>query len=206
MSRSTRAVVGGVVAFVLVLVAAVSGAVVLVGTAQLRGDGGSLSGFEPVPGGSPFVDPVTVQAEVLDIDGEGGEDTGDVYGWASVDVAFETPDGTTEVAYVDLGPQTDDSPPVPEVGDTIEVVHERGEPSFVLRADDPQLTGEPGDVAPDAVSLEDQRGAAEQLVRRSGVLALSALVLAVVVGLLTLVAVRRAPVDRPVEPDTVAVG
>lgn len=201
MDRSTRAVLGGVVVFVLVLVAAVSGAVVLVGAAQLRDDGGWFASDE-APFDGPFMDPVTVQAEVLDIDGDVGVD----YGWASADVAFEAPDGTREVAYVDLGEQTDDSPPLPEVGDRIEVVHERTEPSFVLRADDPQLTGELPEVGPEAASGEEQRAAARDLVRRSGVLALSALGLAVVVGLVTLVAVRRAPPARPAEPATVAVG
>lgn len=202
MNRSTRAVVGGVVVFVLLLVAAVSGAVVLVGTAQLRDDDAWFSDVSG-PGVGPFVDPVTVQAEVLDIDGETSDG---MDGWASADVAFEAADGTREVAYVDLGPQAADSPPLPEVGDTIEVVHERDQPSFVLRADDPQLTGELPDVEPDAASLEERRDAAAQLVRRSGVLALSALALAVVAGLVTLVAARRAPEDRPAEPETVAVG
>lgn len=206
MSRSTRAVVGGVVVFVLVLVAAVSGAVVLVGTSQPRDDDW-WGAYEPAPAGSPFMDPVTVDAEVLDIDGDPVDpEPGQGYGWASADIVFETSDGTREVAYVDLGPQGDDSPPLPEVGDTIEVVHERDQPSFVLRADDPQLTGELPDVEPDAAGVEEQRTAAQVLVRRSGVLALCALVLAVVVGLATLVAVRRAPGDRPAEPDTVAVG
>lgn len=188
MQRTSRAVAGGVVVFVLVLVAAVSGLVALVGGSQLGVEGG-----EPMTqaGGEFFMDPVTVEAEVLDVDGEADGD----YAWLSVDVRFDTPDGGTEVAMVDLGERTAESPPPPQVGDVIEIVHERDEPGFAVRADDPMLTEERAD---DIGSIDPgQRAAAEALVRRSTLLAVCSLGLALLLGALTVVAVARAPAPAP---------
>lgn len=203
MTRATRAAVGVVVGFVLLLVAGVAGLVAVVAAGQEPGVGSAFS--EPV--GPFFRAPVTAQAEVLDIDGEvGGE-----FGWATADVAFTTPDGRTEVSSVDLGPQDSDSPPLPEVGDTIDVVFEAEEPSFVLRADDPMLTGgipDDGTEAPPSGSETQDRveeqAALDAVVRRTGGLALVALVGALAVGVVTVLAVRRAP-HQVREPDSVAV-
>ncbi|WP_380164106.1 hypothetical protein [Jannaschia sp. R86511] len=183
MTRSSRAAVGAVAVLVLVLVAAVSGLVALVGSAQLRDDTAS-TGFED-PGTDLFPDPVTVRAEVLDVDGVPAD------GWLSVDVAFETEDGGREVATVDLGEQEADAAR-PQVGDTIEVVHERSDPSWVLRADDPMLTGATVDegIEPDP---QASRAAAQALVDRTRALSLGSLGLALLLVLLTVVAVRRAP-------------
>jgi hypothetical protein len=198
---------GAVVCFVLVLVAAVSGLVAAVGSDQLREDGWPATGVSG-PGPEMFTDPVTVDAEVLDLDGDVGPGAGGEVGWASADVVFETEAGQREVVYVDLGEQTADSPPLPQVGDTIEVVYERGEPGFALRADDPALGGSPdgrADASSDPSGTQ-VREATQAVVRRSAVLALSSLLLAVLVGLIAVVAVRRAPQERVAEPPTVAVG
>ncbi len=188
MPRSSRAAAGAVAVLVLLLVAAVSGLVAAVGAAQGRADGW----FVPVDesGSAFFIDPVTVEAEVLDVDGDQEVD----YGWASVDVAFDT-GGGREVSVVDLGEQDGTSPPLPQVGDTITVVHERSDPSFVLRADDPVLTGEPVDEDP-GITADQAREVGEALVARTRALALGSLVLAVVVAAVTVVAVRRAPPAR----------
>lgn len=183
MPRSTRAAVGGVTVLVLLLVAAVSGLVAVVAAAQEQ-DGGWFVSVEG-PTGDYFVDPVEVDAEVLDVDG-------DDYGWASVDVAFDTEDGGREVALVDLGEQDESSPPLPQVGDTVAVVHERAEPSFVLRADDPMLTGMPDETV-EQPSAEEALAAAQELVARMRTLALVSLALAVASVVVTVVAVRRAP-------------
>lgn len=186
--RSTRAAAGGVVVLVLLLVAAVSGLVATVAAAQVRGDG--WFAYEQSSPGAWFSDPVEVQAEVLDVDGDRVDG-----GWASVDVAFDTEDGDRKVTVVDLGEQDGSGPPLPEVGDTIAVVHERSDPSYALRADDPMLTGEPVDetVGP---TPEEARAAAQELVDRMRTLALGSLVLAVLLAVVTVVAVRRAPVPR----------
>lgn len=198
MPRSSRAAAGGVVVLVLLLVAAVSGLVAAVAAAQVRGEGWTT--YEEPPAGEFFTDPVTVQAEVLDVDG----DQGDGFGWASADVAFETDAGGREVAVVDLGEQDGTSPPLPEVGDTLTVVHERADPSYVLRADDPMLTGEVVDDVP-GVTAEEAREEGEALVARTRALALASLGLAVLVAVLTVVAVRRAPPGRGwAEPPAVA--
>ncbi|MGJ7439436.1 hypothetical protein [Aquipuribacter sp. MA13-6] len=186
MPRSSRAAVGGVVVLVLLLVAAVSGLVAAVAAAQVRGGGPSAS--EAQPAEEWFTDPVTVEAEVLDVDGDRAG------GWASVDVAFDTEVGR-KVSVVDLGEQDGSSPPLPEVGDTVTVVHERSDPSYVLRADDPVLTGEVVDDVP-GVTAEEARATGQALVGRTRALALGSLALAVVVAVVTVVAVRRAPPAR----------
>ncbi len=188
MTRLVRAAAGGVVVFVLVLVAAVSGLVALVGSAQLREETW-WSGTGVAVGGEVFADPVTAQAEVLDVDASGTDG-----GWASADVAVESGPGEVEVTYLDLGERTDDSPPLPEVGDVIEVVHQAGSYDYVVRVDDPVLTGQP-DQGSGEDDVQEQRAAAQELVRRSGVLAVSSLVLALVVAAATVVVVRRAPAE-----------
>lgn len=188
---------GGVVVFVLLLVAAVSALVAGVAWSQLQG--GRFAVLESSPEQQPFLDPVTVQAEVLDVDG----DAPDHGGWVGVDVRFRTPDGGTEVAFVDLGGRTDE---VPRVGETIEVVHERDDPDWVLAADDPMLTGRTADgtevgvddgVEETDTAVTEGRAAAEALVRRTVVLSGAALLGALAAGALTLVAVRRAPQPQP---------
>lgn len=191
MTRSTRIATGAVVCFVLVLVAAVSGLVALV--VQSQADQVSAPALQPEPSQDVFLDPVTTQAEVLDVDGVDD-------GWASADVRFTTEDGQVEVGYVDLGEVG--TAGLPQVGDTIDVVHERGQPQSLLRADDPMLTGEPVETGPDGLPPVDPGRAAADLAGRVGVLAVGSLVAAVVAAGLTVLAVRRAPAD-PAPPVTV---
>lgn len=183
MSRSTRAGVGGVAVFVLLLMAAVSALVAVVASGQAREEDGSWVQSEPP--GELFTDPVTVRAEVLDVDGSGE-------GWASADVAVDTGAGR-KVTFVDLGEQTDTSPPLPAVGDMIEVVYERGQPDYVVWANDPMLTGEGLDDVVEPPDEEDRQQAARTLVRRTGGLAVGCLVVALLVGGATAVLIVRAP-------------
>ena len=162
VSRSVRLAVGVVVGVVLLMVAAVCA---LVGaTAQAGpGLGGPPGGVTPVPA-VELRDPVEVSGEVLDVD----EDQGT--GYASMEVAFDDGAGGTEVATVDLG--LIDGTPLPAAGDRVPLVHERGDPASVLRADDPALLPPPeGDLDRDGVPDDygrDTEGTAEEAREEAG--------------------------------------
>ena len=201
MTRSARLAVGGVMLFVLLLVATVSGLVAAVGSSQLSEDGWFAAMDQPSGPEVAFADPVEVQGEVIDVDARQDE------GWASVDVSFPDSDGGTEVGMVELG-TIDGSYEVPEVGDTIDLVHESGDPSWVLRADDPMLESSEvtSDVVGGSVTVAEQRAATEAVVRRCGALAVGSLLAALLVGLLTTVAVRRAPGEVAPAPQPALAG
>ena len=215
MTRSARLAVGVVVAVVLLMVAAVSALVVVTTLLELRSPSPYADPYGSSSASVVFRDPVQVRGEVLDVDARQDE------GWASMDVTFPDEDGVAEVGTVDLG--VIDGRPLPRVGDTVDLVHERDDPTFVLRADDPALQppgqgDADGDGVPDAedpddglddvdqVTPQEQRDAARSLVRRFGVLATASSVGALLVGVLTVVLVRRAPDEVAAAPQPGLVG
>lgn len=169
MSRAARITVGGVVSGVLAFVAVVA--------ALMSGLSGS--GFLSDDGWSAAVADESAVAEVLDVD--------DDPGWPTVDIRLTTADGEVVVTWVDWEHRDE----LPAVGDEIDIVYDSFDPEYAFAADDPNVSGAvPGGDGTAFASDQEAEGAVAQVAGWAALGALAGLALTV---LLTVLAAVVAP-------------